>query len=196
MRYLTSHLLPEADRQRCHFYNTFFFEKLHANSPLKDLIRWTRSVRSLFQKDFLFIPVHCGHHWSFLVVCLCGAGGYFREAPCVLHLDSFGGTFGAVTAARLRAYLDAEREARGERSGGDRFNEGNLPLYDVRVPQQRNSFDCGVFMLCFLRLFVVLWPRAIADFAMWEQYMGAGDLLNARFDIQRLILTLSVEQHV
>jgi len=110
--------LPAKLRARVHFFNTFFYKKLcqavarpakgkeaPAPSPPAPggltaaqrvahdrLKKWTKGV-DLFHKDFLFIPVHHGLHWSLAVVC--NPGGMLPSALAA-----------ALAAAAARAVED------------------------------------------------------------------------------------------
>lgn len=65
-RYLKNKIRPE-ERQRFHFFNSFFFRKLaepekepldalEGKTAFQRVRKWTRKV-NLFEKDFVFIPV-------------------------------------------------------------------------------------------------------------------------------------------
>lgn len=65
-RYLKNKIRPE-ERQRFHFFNSFFFRKLadpekepldtlQGKTAFQRVRKWTRKV-NLFEKDFVFIPV-------------------------------------------------------------------------------------------------------------------------------------------
>ncbi len=46
----------------------------------------------IFEKDFLFVPIHDHLHWSLLIVCNPGADPADpSKTPCMLHLDSMSG---------------------------------------------------------------------------------------------------------
>jgi hypothetical protein len=103
--------------------------------------RWTREV-DVFERDYLFIPVHDALHWSLVVVCHPGAapppggappgapgGGGAGEDPrgaprphtFLLHLDSMprGSGHATADAARVvREYLRWEWRARAKAAPG------------------------------------------------------------------------------
>ncbi|MGX9415118.1 Ulp1 family isopeptidase, partial [Mesorhizobium sp. 14Arga] len=104
------------------------------------LLRWTTSQHETDQtlavldeqgrdtSDFLFLPVNNatvgggGTHWSLMLV-----DRRLRDAPVAYHYDSAGGANSADAqelAKRLRARLET-----------------------VRMAQQQNGYDCGVFVL-------------------------------------------------
>ena len=80
--------LPEEQRRRCHFFNTFFFKRLMIatrklrGAKLRDLdsmrecyrqvARWTKGV-NLFDKDYVFVPINEHLHWSLVVLYKPGA---------------------------------------------------------------------------------------------------------------------------
>eukprot|EP00775_Hariotina_reticulata_P010667 gene10667-10826_t len=81
--------LPPDGRRRCHFFNSFFFKKLTektancsgngrgarkadqeevARQNWERVKKWTKGV-DIFQKDFLFVPIHDVLHWSLAIIC-------------------------------------------------------------------------------------------------------------------------------
>ena len=70
---------------RCYFFNSFFYKKLVERSGASkgrgaDLARmnydkvkkWTRGV-DIFEKDYVFVPIHDHLHWSLMIICHPGA---------------------------------------------------------------------------------------------------------------------------
>lgn len=66
-RYLKNQIQPE-ERQRFHFFNSFFFRKLadldkdpssaaDGKAAFQRVRKWTRKV-DLFEKEFIFIPIN------------------------------------------------------------------------------------------------------------------------------------------
>eukprot|EP00877_Chromochloris_zofingiensis_P014687 jgi/Chrzof1/9472/Cz04g04110.t1 len=201
------HIECNADKDkvaRFHFFNSFFYKKLtersssgsSSNGPSsaadrskKDherVKKWTKGV-DIFQKDFVFIPIHDALHWSLVVVCHPGeiiAAGVevddvTSKTPCILHLDSMDGGHetGSIVAA-IRTYLTHEwkrkEDERGasdsiprhwsqEHEGEDMvFDKNNMKHFKVKaVPKQDNHCDCGLFLLTYLEFFVYAAPEAI-----------------------------------
>ena len=77
--------MPEDQRRRCHFFNTFFYKKLTekdnggqaaagkepqtVDDRAYDRVkRWTKNI-DLFAKDFIVVPIHKELHWSLAIIC-------------------------------------------------------------------------------------------------------------------------------
>eukprot|EP00756_Hemistasia_phaeocysticola_P055395 Hpha_TRINITY_DN31330_c0_g1::TRINITY_DN31330_c0_g1_i1::g.194532::m.194532/K08592/SENP1; sentrin-specific protease 1 len=104
--------------------------------------RWTRRVNP-FSYDLVFIPLNRGrNHWALAMCRLRGA-----EQPEIMYLDSFGAT-GSGVLTNLGNWL---RDVYKQHNNGSEMEEG-APLLTSpgpEVPQQRNSYDCGVFCIQF-----------------------------------------------
>lgn len=184
------------DAARCHIFNSFFFEKLiNVNTEVEGdhaadrrqktaherVRKWTRGV-NIFEKDFVFFPIHSQLHWSVVVLCHPGAIGETenldedpvpivkRPHPCLLHLDSMSsGHKTSFVVSRLREYLAMEwrqlypgrappgmGETTAEKNGTTllHFNKNILKQARMDVPQQDNGCDCGLFLLSFMQRFI------------------------------------------
>ena len=67
--------LSDKSRERVHIFNAFFLKRLrltiNKGRDLDAMLKWTKDV-DLFEKDFLFVPVHevqRSGHWALAVVC-------------------------------------------------------------------------------------------------------------------------------
>ncbi|KAG6498707.1 hypothetical protein ZIOFF_038429 [Zingiber officinale] len=94
IRYLQMSLsLVDRPKERYHFFNTYFYKKLEeaispkANKEFEKLRRWWKGV-NIFQKSYIFIPVHRDMHWSLVIICIPAKED--ESGPIVLHLDSLG----------------------------------------------------------------------------------------------------------
>ena len=143
----------------------------------------------VFSKEFLVLPVNQHLHWSLAIMCNVNAapsalaadaetaieiGGdsdsdageakadKSTPSPVILHLNSLGHTPGNVEAV-LRAGLSCEWAHRKERSlveGTRAFGPGGpMRFKKCSVPQQPNSFDCGLFTAEFARRFCQKAPK-------------------------------------
>ena len=128
----------EAALPRVHFFNTLFYAKLTKDERGYDysgVKRWTRKNK-LFEQDMLVCPVHVhGNHWVLAVV-------NFRDKRFEYY-DSLKGSEGQCLK-NLRKYLKDESLDKLKATWDDtgwtdhNFRDG--------TPQQRNGWDCGVFM--------------------------------------------------
>lgn len=153
-------------RERIHVFSNFFFSKLKRINTLsqvevqKLVRRWDKHVK-LFEKDYLVLPICDRAHWTLLIICfphkilpdseeviVIGPSTHSSDAPCILIFDSLGYKYMTRFTDPVRGFLTArwqyERPVEGRRDFQDRFK---FPEINVRVPRQRNSFDCGVYLL-------------------------------------------------
>jgi Ulp1 family protease len=138
---------------------------------------------SFFEKKLLFIPIHTSQfdtHWSLCVVVnpghvmslhenKAGTGSRVPGDPCpiLLHLDSAaGGCHKAadvqknVTEWLNREWFRSEGTAGVPRPFDSRFRmlHGSV----LRLPQQDNGFDCGVYVCRYIFGFLCLRDRAFS----------------------------------
>ena len=189
--------MKQEDRDRCHVFNSFFFEKLSNADRINEfgdtawekqkaahdrVSKWTRGV-DIFKKDFVFFPIHASSHWSLVILCHPGKqkngsislldNSYDDSGtePTLLHLDSMSGGHNTKrTTAELRKYLAMEwlrvnpKEADKHTDAEDsllHFNAKDMPHYRLKVPQQSNGSDCGVFLLEYLNRFAMKMPKQL-----------------------------------
>ncbi|XP_022731644.1 probable ubiquitin-like-specific protease 2B isoform X4 [Durio zibethinus] len=166
---------PE-ERQRFHFFNSFFFRKLadldKDPSSISDgraaflrVHKWTRKL-DMFGKDYIFIPINFNLHWSLIVICHPGEVAGFKDedldksskVPCILHMDSIKGNHAGLKNL-VQSYLWEEWKERHKETSEDLSSKFlNLRFVSLELPQQENSFDCGLFLLHYLELFLAEAP--------------------------------------
>lgn len=171
IKYLKNKIQPE-ERHRFHFFNSFFFRKLadldkdpssasEGRAAFQRVRKWTRKV-DLFEKDYIFIPVNFNLHWSLLVICHPGDAVNFKDddvlkslrVPCILHMDSIKGSHTGLKNI-VQSYLWEEWKERHKETSEDISSKFfNLRFVPLELPQQENSFDCGLFLLHFAELFL------------------------------------------
>ncbi|KAI3761743.1 hypothetical protein L1987_52165 [Smallanthus sonchifolius] len=219
IKYLKNKIMPE-ERHRHYFFNSFFFRKLA--DPDKDPLdaskggvayqrvkKWTRKV-NLFEKDYVFIPVNYNYHWSLIVMCHLGEVATYKDedvnesmkVPCVLHMDSIRGSHTGLQGL-VQSYLKEEWKARQHVAPEDIASKfDNLRFISLELPQQQNSFDCGLFLLHYVELFLEQAPMHFNPFKISKSF----DFLNVdwfppaeaslkRVVIQKLICDLLENPH-
>ena len=148
--------------QRVHIFSSFLFAKLAQKGLTKedrllDALKWSQTQQvDIFSKDYVFLPICEKLHWTLAVICFPGAErtalrGTDRQVPCILHLNSIRKA-DTAKGDLLRLYLQREWDARRCSSKGPRdfTSKQNMPMYFPYCPQQRNEWDCGIFVLDFL----------------------------------------------
>ncbi|KAI3715869.1 hypothetical protein L6452_22857 [Arctium lappa] len=170
IEYLKKKIKPA--NERVHFFNSFFFRKLadfdenqfrlfDGKAAFQRVRKWTKKV-NIFQKEYIFIPVNFRLHWSLIVICHPGEVVNFTDeelasslkVPCILHMDSIKGSHRGLDN-RIRCYLWEEwKERTGDAAEDISSKFMNLRFLHLEVPQQQNSYDCGLFMLHYMEHFV------------------------------------------
>lgn len=181
IKYLKNKILPE-ERHRFHFFNSFFFRKMADldKDPLSSsegkaaflrVRKWTRKV-NLFEKDYIFIPVNFNFHWSLIVICHPGEVASFEDenvekahkVPCILHMDSIKGTHSGLKN-HIQSYLWEEWKEKQNKISEDISSKFlNMRFISLELPQQENSFDCGLFLLHYVELFLEEAPDNFTPF--------------------------------
>ncbi|CAH8274455.1 unnamed protein product [Arabidopsis lyrata] len=172
IKYLKNRIPPK-ERGRFHFFNCFFFRKLAnldkgtpstcgGREAYQRVQKWTKNV-DLFEKDYIFIPINCSFHWSLIIICHPGelVPSHVenpQRVPCILHLDSIKGSHKGGLINIFPSYLREEWKARHGNTTIDSPRAPDMLSISLELPQQENSFDCGLFLLHYLDLFVAQAP--------------------------------------
>ncbi|PWA71236.1 Peptidase C48, SUMO/Sentrin/Ubl1 [Artemisia annua] len=175
-----------------HFFSTYFYNKLEKLKYEEDSFRkfrkWWKDV-SIFEKAYILLPVHESAHWSLVIICFPTKED--EQGPILLHLDSLGLHNSKLICDNIKRFLKEEWSYL--RKSGTRLD---LPISDeiwenleskmehkrVTVPQQKNEYDCGLFVLFYMERFIKQAPERIKkkDLSMfrrqWFQPQEASNL--------------------
>lgn len=186
-------MIPDQVRQKTLLFNSFFFNKLTSKSKPGEVDvgrdrhhqkvkKWLRH-EDIFSKDFLIVPVNRSKHWFLLIVCYHNLVPDFVEvepspvtfnpkAPCILLMDSLGairngGRFKLTDP--LRNMLEMEWL---EKKGTSKtFNQDSIPDRRIKVTEQDNYYDCGLYVLQYVEQFLkdpsVILASEGSDFRDW-----------------------------
>ena len=137
--------------------------------------RWTNKV-NLWSKDFVFIPINEDIHWSLITVVrpgLCLSSDPINDddhQPCLLVMDSLGMHDPVKFSKIIKNYLVDEYGARSSIGGTMKHTHGELEeiskriramkYYRVPLPRQRNGYDCGVYVIKYLRYVLEINPSS------------------------------------
>ncbi|CAN8294402.1 unnamed protein product [Cochlearia groenlandica] len=170
IRYLQHHVFSDNQTAAdCHFFNTFFYKKLIEAVSYKGndkdaffvkFRRWWKGL-DLFRKSYIFIPIHEDLHWSIVIICIPDKKD--ESGVTILHLDSLGLHPRTLIFNNIKRFLKEEWNYLNQdaplsdspisdniwRDLPNMINEA-----EVKVPQQRNDFDCGLFVLFFIERFI------------------------------------------
>ncbi|KAF8995275.1 cysteine proteinase [Hymenopellis radicata] len=141
-------------------YSNFFYTRLKKDGYAK-IAKWTKSV-DIFRKRCLMIPVNQSSHWFLVLIlhpglCLDGENQPFADQQFakshpaqtrMIALDSLGFYHSEVFTV-LKDYLLQEAKARHP------CPAFRSPLsYELKVPQQTNTYDCGLFVIHFAEMYL------------------------------------------
>ncbi|XP_075265140.1 uncharacterized protein LOC142357376, partial [Convolutriloba macropyga] len=130
---------------RCHFFSSFFYNKLFMDSGNYDysaVRRWTGKAKlprvfqdcsNILQCDKIFVPIHQPGHWCMAVIDI--------KNKCFNYYDSMGGGDRACLRNLARYIQDEAKDKLGQD-----LDVSDWPhCFPKSVPQQRNGHDCGMF---------------------------------------------------
>lgn len=176
--HLDNHVEPEL-RSKIHVFNNFFYSKIKSLKAKQDqnstatgdtfrcASKWVKGVE-IFNKDFLIMPICEKEHWYLVIICYPSKQGNGKKAsltldkdlyePAVIVLNSSINNHAPKVKKALNQFLCHQWKT--ERGTERTFAIHNAKKNGIRllfadVPQQRNNYNCGVFILnyfyCFLR---------------------------------------------
>ncbi|KAH7686181.1 Ulp1 peptidase protein [Dioscorea alata] len=192
-------------RDKYYIFNTYFYEKLkEAHSCEGDkgasflkLRRWWKGV-NIFQKSYIFLPIHGHSHWSLVIICIPAKED--ESGPIILHLDSLGIHCSHPIFDIVDSYLIDEWNFVNQSAAplDIPFSRGIwrcLPDWiekkKIKVPQQKNEYDCGVFVLYYMERFIREAPERIRakDLNMFgNKWFQPHEASNLRNRIRALLL--------
>ncbi|XP_021895808.1 ubiquitin-like-specific protease 1D [Carica papaya] len=190
----------------CHFFNTYFYKKLKEALSFKGndkeaffvkFRRWWKGV-NIFQKAYVLIPIHEDLHWSLVIICIPDKED--ESGPIILHLDSLAFHSSRSVFDNIRSYLKAEWNYLNQD-----VTPLDLPIADriwrhlprridekiLTVPQQKNDYDCGLFVLFFMERFIEEAPERLKkkDLAMFgRQWFKPEEASGLRAKIRHILL--------
>ncbi|KAL4362506.1 hypothetical protein GQ457_04G003530 [Hibiscus cannabinus] len=211
IKYLQNKIQHE-EQHKFHFFNSFFFRKLadvdkdlssacQARAAFERVRKWTRKV-DIFEKDYIFIPVNYSLHWSLIVICHPGEVANFKDGkaenlhnvPCILHMNSIRGSHRGLKNL-FQSYLSEEwKERHIEMADGVSSNFLHLQFVQLELPQQENSFDCGLFLLHYMELFLHQASTNFCPFKLNRHWFPPVEASLKRSHIKKLIYEILEEQ--
>ncbi|XP_052730781.1 ubiquitin-like-specific protease 1D isoform X3 [Vigna angularis] len=203
IQYLQQQVLLTTDY---HFFNTYFYKKLKEAVSYKqsdrDVIfakfrRWWKGV-NIFQKAYVLIPIHEDLHWSLIIICIPDKED--ESGPIILHLDSLGLHSSKSVFDNIKSYLIEEKnymdreDVSSNVSIADRIWKclpRRIECQIIAVPQQKNEYDCGLFVLYFIERFMEVAPERLKkkDLAMFgKRWFKPEEASNLRVKIRKLLV--------
>lgn len=173
MQYYLENYVSKDLRGKVHIFNSFFFNKIKSirvkvgeeKTIPACTSRWLKGT-TLFDKDFLILPVCEKDHWILIIICYPYNKPTRRSykipdeklyEPAVIVMNSFHNCAPSVKKI-LGQFL--KFSWLNEKGTTRQFTINNAKPNGIRLlfpklPQQRNAYNCGVFILnyflCFLK---------------------------------------------
>ncbi|XP_052173538.1 ubiquitin-like-specific protease 1D isoform X2 [Diospyros lotus] len=205
IRYLQQET-SSTEREKCdyHFFNTYFYNKLKEAVLKKNdkenfakFRRWWKGV-NIFHKAYILLPIHESLHWSLVIICIPDKED--ESGPIILHLDSLGLHFSNLIFGNIRSFLKEEWKHLNEEEAPP-----SLPISDriwkhlprrleertIEVPQQKNEYDCGLFVLFFMERFIDEAPQRLKkkNLGMFgKKWFRPEEASNLRVKIKKLLM--------
>ncbi|WOH15916.1 hypothetical protein DCAR_0935463 [Daucus carota subsp. sativus] len=126
---------------KCHFFNTFFYKKLiggKSGYDFKSVRRWTTQRKlgyCLIDCDKIFVPIHKETHWCLAVIN--------KKDEKFQYLDSLKGGDRQVMNVLAKYIVDEVNDKTGTSINVSSWKQE----YVEDLPEQKNGYDCGVFMI-------------------------------------------------
>nr|XP_043606355.1 ubiquitin-like-specific protease 1D isoform X2 [Erigeron canadensis] len=182
-----------------HFFNTYFYNKLDKLNYKEDAFRkfrkWWKGV-SILEKAYILLPIHENAHWSLVIICLPNKED--ELGPMLLHLDSLGLHNSLSLFDNIKRFLREEWEYLRNPKTASTSTDGIWEVFDrkvdqkrVVVPQQKNDYDCGLFVLFYMERFIKEAPERLRkkDLRMFgKQWFLPEEASNLRGRIRNLLV--------
>ncbi|PXF47813.1 Ubiquitin-like-specific protease 2 [Gracilariopsis chorda] len=155
------------------FFSSFFFGRLRRTKPIdyEGVKSWTKNV-DLFANKFVFVPICESYHWSLIIVANLDKLDRWLErdakdmtvyeTPRIIYLDSLDPSRGSSFGNTIRRYLVEEwlcrklnaSDCEDQRHVTQKGFEESISILKAKVPIQTNEYDCGLYVLNSLLMFL------------------------------------------
>ncbi|XP_076918355.1 ubiquitin-like-specific protease 1D isoform X2 [Bidens hawaiensis] len=205
IRYLQQSSLENRGNRGCnyHVFNTYFYNKLQKFNYKEDSFikfrKWWKGV-SIFEKAYILLPVHEGAHWSLAIICI--PTKKVDLGAIVLHLDSLGLHNSSQIFDNVGRFVKEEWNHLTNSEDPlaipvmDEIWESLDPSIinrKIQVPQQRNSYDCGLFVLYYMERFIKEAPERLKEekdlsSMFGKQWFPPKEASNLRWRVHKLLV--------
>lgn len=167
-----------------HAFNSFFF-KTFSEFGFSSVQKWFKSI-DLFSKKYWMIPVARMEHWMLIIVT--NPKNAFidkKPSPTILFFDSL--DFQNFNPkCEIQTFMEKLWKAC---SGKDEVVD--VPIYMLKLPIQKNFWDCGVFLLKYAEIFVDNPGRFAKPDQFFDDLFRVEDMAEYRWQLKNTILELS-----
>lgn len=134
------------------YFDCLWFSLYRKATFRTKVLTWIKP-KSIFSKKYVFVPIVIWHHWSLLIFCNFDERLESKtRKPCMLLLDSLESADPKRLEPDIRKFVSDIY--RTEERLETRQCIRKIPLLVPQVPQQRNDWECGNFVLYFIKLFM------------------------------------------
>lgn len=161
------------------FFSSFFFRRMVPKDRLSSkehidycgVKSWTKNI-DIFKRKYVFIPICDSSHWSLVIIVNLhcfedimrnGADSVEpNERPKIIYMDSLDPDRGTAFGNIVIHYLTEEFHHRKVRNKSESISQNDLfkriskimKVHKPRVPLQSNEYDCGLYLLQCLQMFL------------------------------------------
>lgn len=136
----------KAHHKKSHFFNSFFVERLLKTDKkytYTNVQRWSKKF-DIFELDKIFFPINIDNmHWTLALV--------EPQLKLIHYFDSMRGKGEFYMKGLMRWIKDEAKDSKRATKGWPRMDpkemDWELVSHSNEIPQQGNSFDCGMFTL-------------------------------------------------
>lgn len=208
MQYHLDNCVSQKNRDKIHLFNSFFYAKINSlrskgdeSESYKCVSRWLKGVQ-IFSKEFLIMPVCENDHWVLVIICYPAEpprdgrsiqDNDLRE-PAVLVLNSWNGYHVPSLKKTLNRFLKFQWLAERGSTRHFKVNNGStnvIRLLSPALPQQKNEFDCGIFIInyfiCFLKDPRDFYLRSYRERNMSNLFLNNADICLDRRKMEQII---------
>lgn len=149
---LLRHQLEERGEKRFILFDTYFWSMLKSADPttLQRLVRWGDNA-ARWTASYWLIPMNKRSHWFLTVVALPADLSSNTYNVPIYILDSLQQQNARSTCSPLRDFIALSWRAAHPAQPSPQ--SATLRVMQLQVPQQWNDFDCGIYLILYMRRF-------------------------------------------
>lgn len=211
---------PRDIRFTTKFFSSFFFGVLRREKPgdcksktpidYNGVKSWTKGI-DLFSLEYVFVPICDSYHWSLIIVAnlhelerfleslYTDKEDHGRGSPKIIYLDSLDPKRGTEFGNTMLHYLVEEYLTRKKKAEVTdvlrketfaRFRKA-IPIRRALVPIQTNEYDCGLYVLNSLTMFLEDRDGFMAKLLNPEPTVDVRNMYS-HMDVQKLRMSITI----
>ncbi len=153
MDFALQYFVDQTPNDNIHIFHTTFYPLLLKN-PQRTASTVPPLDEKIFEKEYVFIPINEGLHWSLIIVCYANDA----EKRSIMYCDSLGGQIRESQVLNVNEYLGYRYRLEDPKRDDDLIElEASL----AQLPKQENSCDCGVYVIEYIEQLAKSFPEQI-----------------------------------